>query len=448
MDATLIPQFGGFLWTVLAFVAALSIIVAIHEYGHYIVGRWCGIKADVFSIGFGPILWSRDDRHGTRWQVAALPLGGYVKFRGDGNAASVGEDNEATAKMTAEELSQTMTGASLWRRSATVAAGPAFNFILSILIFGAFALFLGRAADAPVIGELRPLPETVVTLQPGDEVVSVAGTDVSDLAEIAEVAEDVPPAPTIRYEVIRDGETVRVDAAFPLPARADSVMPRGAAWDIGMRPDDVILAVDDAPIYSFRELREIVEATEGRPLVLDVWRPGPEGGEELTFTLTPRAQDLPRSEGGFERRWIIGINGGLFFEPATEETGLFGALAHGVDRTFYIIQSSLSALGHIVTGAISTCNLSGPVGIAKTAGAVASTGILDFVSFIAVLSAAVGMLNLFPIPVLDGGHLVFHAYEAVRGRPPSDEWVRALMVVGVALMLTLMVFATWNDFVC
>jgi regulator of sigma E protease len=153
-------------------------------------------------------------------------------------------------------------------------------------------------------------------------------------------------------------------------------------------------------------------------------------------------------EGGFETRWLIGITGGLFFEPVTERAGALEALSYGAEQTWFIITSSLSALQHIILGQISTCNLSGPIGIAETSGAVASQGIDDFVWFIAVLSAAVGMLNLFPIPVLDGGHLVFHAYEAVTGKPPSDGAVRILMTVGLALMGSLMLFALFNDLTC
>ena len=446
MDATLIPQFGGLLWTIVAFVAALSIIVAIHEYGHYIVGRWCGIKADVFSVGFGPILLSRTDRHGTRWQVAALPLGGYVKFRGDADAASMGAD-DTTRAMTEAERRQTMTGAALWRRAAAVIAGPAFNFGTAILIFAAFAIFAGRAVEAPVVGPVVALPPGVVTLAEGDEVLSVAGEPVATLAHLTSI--EPGDAATVRYSVRRDGAAIEVDAAAPMPARAETVMPDSAAWDVGLRPGDVVTAIDGAPIHSFAALRAVVAQGEGRPLGLEVWRPdGEEGVETLAFTLVPRAQDLPLPEGGFERRWLIGINGGLFFEPATEAAGPVEALGYGVGQTADIIGTSLSALGHIIVGQISTCNLSGPVGIAQTAGAVATMGAAQFVWFIAVLSAAVGMLNLFPIPVLDGGHLVFHAYEALRGRPPSDQAVRVLMTIGVALMGALMAFALWNDFTC
>ena len=443
MDASLIPQFGGYLWTMLAFVVALSVIVAIHEYGHYIVGRWCGIKADVFSIGFGPVVASRVDRHGTRWQLAALPLGGYVKFRGDANAASVGADGTIAA-MSEAERRQTMTGATLWRRAATVAAGPAFNFILSIAVFAAFLLIGGRAAEAPVVGAPHDLPAEMVALEPGDEVLEIAGEPVSSLADLVEVGARLDPAPTVPYAVRRDDARVEVDAMLPMPARVGTVQPRSPAWEAGLREGDVITSVDGRPVWSFGALQADVAASEGAPLALSVWR----AGETLEFTLVARAQDLPLPGGGFERRWLLGVNGGLFFEPATERAGPIEALRYGVDQTAFILTSSLSALGHIVTGAISTCNLSGPIGIAQTSGAVASQGASSFVWFIAVLSAAVGLLNLFPIPVLDGGHLAFYAWEAVTRRPPSDRAVRILMTVGVALMGAMMAFALFNDLTC
>ncbi|UWQ20463.1 RIP metalloprotease RseP [Jannaschia sp. W003] len=445
MDLGGIAQFGGLLWTLLAFVTALSVIVAIHEYGHYIVGRWCGIKAEVFSIGFGPVLVSRMDRHGTRWQLAALPLGGYVKFRGDANAASVGADGQVAA-MTAAERETTMTGAKLWKRAATVAAGPVFNFILSILVFAAFVLASGRAIETPVIGAVAELPPGVEFLQEGDEVVSIDGTPVGSLTELNTLAGELTDAETVRYEVLRDGERLEVDASAPFLPLAASVQPRSAAWEVGMRPGDYVLAIDGEPITTFRDMQDRTAAGDGRPMELRVWRPSE--ARELTLTVVPRRMDLPLPDGGFETRWLMGLSGGLVFESPTEAAGPIEALSYGVSQTLFIVRSSLSALGHIVSGAISTCNLSGPIGIAETSGAAATLGASNFIWFIAVLSTAVGLLNLFPIPVLDGGHLVFHAYEAVRGRPPSDDAVRVLMTLGVALMGALMLFALFNDVMC
>ena len=443
MFADLIPQFGGLIWTILAFVLALSIIVAIHEYGHYIVGRWCGIKADVFSIGFGPILFSRMDRHGTRWQMAALPLGGYVKFRGDGNAASVGDDG-TLEEMTPEERAQTMTGASLWRRAATVAAGPVFNFILSILLFAGMVMFLGRPTEMPTVGQTVLLPSEMIQLEPGDQILSIAGNPIETFADLNNVVRDLPSVPLLPYEVLRDGSVIEVEATPPMPARADTVQPRSAAWDIGMRPGDVILTAEGNPLYSFSDLQAVVKAADGGTVTLTAWR----DGEILDFILQPRMRDVPLPDGGFERRALIGITSSLAFEPATVRSGPIEAISFGGQQVWSILGRSLSSLGYIITGKISTCNLSGPIGIAQTSAVAASHGAATFIGFIALLSAAVGMLNLFPIPVLDGGHLVFHAYEAVRGKPPSDNAVRILMMIGIALMGALMVFALFNDLTC
>ncbi|MGY9048488.1 MAG: site-2 protease family protein, partial [Rhodobacterales bacterium] len=165
---TLIPQFGGVLWTLLAFVVALSVIVAIHEYGHYIVGRWSGIHAEVFSLGFGPVLFSRVDKRGTQWQFALLPFGGYVKFKGDSNPSG-GTDQAKMSALSKEERRSTMNGAPLWARTATVAAGPMFNFMLSIVVFTGIFLLRGVVSEPLTVGELRPLP-AVQELQIGDEI--------------------------------------------------------------------------------------------------------------------------------------------------------------------------------------------------------------------------------------------------------------------------------------
>ena len=446
--ASLIPTFGSFLWTVVAFVVALSIIVAIHEYGHYIVGRWCGIKADVFSLGFGPVLWSRPDRHGTVWQVAALPFGGYVKFAGDANAAS-GKDEAAIAALAEDPaaLRHTMRGAPLWARALTVAAGPVFNFALSILVFCAVALSTGVAKDPLTVGDFRGNYGEDVGLREGDEILSIAGLTVperEDGAAYEAFLDALPVQATLDYEVVRDGETREVDGPYLLPAYVSRVVPRSAAWSAGLRPGDVIEAVNGDPVFAFGQLKEVVELSEDAPVVLTVWR----DGAMRDFTMTPKYTDEPQEDGSFARNLRIGIAGGMAFEPATVSPGVGEALAGGVENTWRVISSSITGLGQMIAGNISTCNLSGPVGIAQTSGAMASQGIESFIYFIAVLSTAVGLLNLFPIPALDGGHLVFHAYEAVTGRPPSDGALRVLMTVGIALVLTLMLFALGNDLFC
>ncbi len=439
----LLPGFGNLFFTLGAFVVALSVIVAVHEYGHYIVGRWSGIHAEVFSIGFGPVLFSRTDRRGTRWQVAALPFGGYVKFLGDSNAAS-GADSTAMANMDGDQRRHTMHGAPLWARSATVAAGPVFNFVFSIIVFALFLGLRGIASDTPIVGEIHPLPAAVQELREGDRILAIEGAPVDTLADYFRIAGELEPAPVVAYTVERDGRTEQIEGPFPVPARAAGISLNSAARDAGMQTGDVILAVGERPIDAFTELPPIVAAAEGAPVALRVWREG----QELDLSLTPRRTDLPRPEGGFEARWLIGLESGAFFEHPIRRPGAAEVLPMAAAQTWAVVERSFDGLYHMVVGAISTCNLSGPIGIARVSGAMASDGIWNFVWFIAVLSTAIGLLNLFPIPVLDGGHLVFHAYEAVTGRPPSERVVGALMTLGLVLLLSLMAFAVFNDIFC
>ncbi|WP_171207530.1 MULTISPECIES: RIP metalloprotease RseP [unclassified Ruegeria] len=446
---SLIPQFGGLLYTIAAFVIALSVIVAVHEYGHYIVGRWSGIHAEVFSIGFGPVLWSRVDKRGTKWQIALLPFGGYVKFLGDANAASGKDEDTMTemAEQSPEALRRTMHGAPLWARAATVAAGPVFNFVMSILVFGAIFWSEGVTREPLTIASLKPLPGTVQGLQDGDEIIAIEGIatpDIDDGNTWSEFRDALPVEPVLDYTVIRDGETLDVAGPWLFPPLIQQVTPRSAAMDIDLKAGDVITSVDGDPIFAFDQLKEHVESSDGRALLLNVWR----DGADLEFALAPRRTDEPLADGGFATHWRIGIVGGMMLEPATVPAGVGESLSVGVSQTMRIIEGSLSGMWHMITGAISTCNISGPIGIAETSGAVASQGAQSFIFFIAVLSAAIGLLNLFPIPALDGGHLVFYAYEAVSGKPPSDKALRILMGIGITMILSLMLFSISNDLFC
>jgi len=439
----LLPDFGNLVFTLGAFVVALSIIVTVHEYGHYIVGRWSGIHAEVFSIGFGPVLLRRTDRRGTQWQVAALPFGGYVKFLGDANAASAGADEEVMEHLDAAQRRHTMHGAPLWARAATIFAGPAFNFLFSIAIFAGFLTVQGLPADTPAVGTIYPMPAPV-GLQQGDLITAVEGQPTPDLAAFYTTAGEIEPAETVTYSVERDGRVQQVEGPHPLPARAAGIALNSAARDAGMQTGDVVLSVDGTPVWAFSQLPPLVSEAGGEAVALQVWREG----SVIELSLTPRRTDLPTADGGFETRWLIGLQSGTFFDHPTRAVGLTEALPMAVGQIGDIVSNSISGLYHMVTGAISTCNLSGPVGIATTSAEMASDGLGSFIWFIAVLSTAVGLLNLFPIPILDGGHLVFHAYEALRGKPPSDRVMGALMTTGLVLLAALMLFALGNDLLC
>ena len=346
-----------------------------------------------------------------------------------------------------EALRRTMHGAPLWARSATVAAGPVFNFVMSAAIFTAVALSQGVMRDPLTIGGLAPLPGVENGLQEGDELITAGGVPVpSFLDETAWEAfrTAVPQQQPLDYQVRRGDAEVSVSGPYLYPPLVRGVAPRSAASDAGLKPDDVIVAVDGTQIVSFDQLKVHVEAADGKVLVLDVWR----DGQQVEMSLAPRRTDEPQPDGSFATRWRIGIIGGLAFEPATEAAGFGESLAAGSYQVWAVVDTSLSGLKHMITGAISTCNLSGPIGIAETSGTMASQGAESFIRFIAVLSTAVGLLNLFPVPALDGGHLMFYAYEAVAGRPPSDRAVRVLMSLGIAIVLSLMVFALGNDLFC
>lgn len=448
MDLTsLIPSFGNLAFTLLAFVVALTIIVAIHEYGHYIVGRWTGIKAEVFSIGVGPVLAKRIDKHGTQWQIAALPIGGYVKFAGDANAASAGVDEEAMEGLSEEERRHTMHGAPLWARAATVAAGPVFNFILSAIIFFGLAYNAGIATDPLTVARLTPVPGLAQQeggLQPGDQILAIAGRETPPLEDFGAFVEELPNDSPLDYEVLRDGAARSVSALHPYPSYVGSVTPQSAAADAGLEQGDLITRVNGTPVATFEDLRSIVGEGDGEPLALTILR----GDETLEIELAPRRVDLPLPDGGFETRWLIGVGGALIFEPETRAPSVGEAITSGVNQVSYIITASISGLYHMITGAISSCNLRGPIGIAETSGAAASQGLVSFIGFVGLLSTAVGLLNLFPIPVLDGGHLVFHAYEAVFRRPPSDKAMQILLTIGIALVLSIMLLGVTNDLFC
>ncbi|SMG29861.1 RIP metalloprotease RseP [Paracoccus sp. J56] len=439
--SVLLDMLGGFLWTAASFIVALSIIVTVHEYGHYIVARLSGIRAEVFSLGFGPRLVSRRDKRGTLWQIAAIPLGGYVRFLGDADAASAGSVPVDPAR-----TRQSLTGAPLWARFATVAAGPVFNFILAVLVFAGMAIWQGLPVDEVRVGRLHPTPPGVeMQLQTGDRVVAVDGAPVSDWRDLGRLAAELPARESHDWTVERDGTRITVSGPDPMPPLIAGVAPRSAAVAAGLKPGDVILAIDGAPVFRFDELREHVAKAGGRPVLLKVWR---EGAGVADYTLAAREQDLP-TEDGYTRRWLIGVTGaGTYFDPATRPAGLGEAAGIGVSRTWDIIASSVSGLWAMITGQIGSCNLGGAISIAETTAQAASAGGGNFIWWIAVLSAAIGFLNLMPVPMLDGGHLMFYLYEAVTRRRPSDRVMDILSALGLAAVLSLMVLGLTNDLFC
>ncbi len=441
--SSLIAGTGDALWSIAAFIVALSVIVAIHEYGHYIVGRWTGIKAEVFSLGFGPVIYSRVDKHGTRWQIAALPLGGYVKFLGDKDAASA-PDSGALSALDAKERRATMYGAPLWARAATVAAGPIFNFILAIAVYAVLAAVTGVAEDKPVVGELRPYPYEGASLAVGDEILAINGQATPDFAAYATVADAIPAAPEVTYHLRRDGVEMDVQGPHPLPPLVGGVALRSAAFDANIKPGDVVLSVDGAQVYRFDQMIPMISGKGGASVDLKVWR----AGEVMDFQLTPKLQDLPKSDLTFEKRYVIGLSNGLLFEPQLRSLTGLEPLTAAVEQAWYGVKMTGVSLYSMVAGKISSCNLSGAIGMAQIAGDAAQSGFQTFMMMVAGLSLGIGLLNLFPIPVLDGGHLMFYAFEAVTGKPPSEKFLRVVMAAGMMIVLSFMLFALSNDILC
>lgn len=435
-----IPVFGGLISTMIAFIAMLGIVVFVHEYGHYIVGRWCGIHAEVFSLGFGPVFWSRTDRRGTKWQLAAIPFGGYVKFLGDRNAASAA-DPEAMAAMDPNERDRSFPAAKLYKRALTIVAGPMANFILGAAIFSGLVLWQGTLTEIPTVGKVLDLPSGMVGLETGDEILEIEGQPVVDFGEIVDQTQAMPTAGDMEILVRRNGEEQLISTPYLFPPAVDSVVPLSAASDAGLETGDVIIRADGQSLVSFGDLKTIVEAAEGTKINLAIWR----AGEVFDVAIAPQMRELPDGDGGIIKRFMIGVNGSFAFQPATETPPIWRAGYIGIKRVGRVITISLDSIKHIIIGNLSPKNLQGPIGIAQISQATANQGFVSFVAFIGGMSVSIGMLNLFPIPMLDGGHLMFYAIEVVRRKPVGDKAIHVSIMMGLGLVLMLMVFVTYND---
>jgi regulator of sigma E protease len=370
---TSLVTFGSnVLFYLVPFLFILTIVVFVHEYGHYKVGRWCGVDVTTFSIGFGKEIFGWTDKHGTRWRFAAIPLGGYVKFAGDANAASQ-PDAEAVAGLSQAELSRTLPGATVARRSAIVAAGPLANFIFAILVFAAIVMAFGRTIIAP---------------------------------------------------------------------RIDRVTPASAAAQAGLAPGDLILSVDGVQMSSFDDVRRIITINAENTLRFVVVRNSIETTIDVTPALVERRHAL-----GVERVGVIGVTAANQPEDVRQVSyGPVEAIAYGVRESWFIVTRTFDYLAKLLTGREKADQLSGVIHIAEVSGHVASTGgIVSLLTLAAVLSVSIGLMNLFPIPMLDGGHLVFYAFEALRGRPLSERVQEFAFKAGIAFVLMLTVFVTWND---
>jgi regulator of sigma E protease len=372
MEALVSQIFSVGFGIIVPFIIVLTIVVFFHELGHFYVARRCGVAVEVFSVGFGRPLASWYDKHGTQWKIGWMPLGGYVKFLGDENAASA-PDTEALNKMDAKTRKNTLFDKPLGQRVAVVAAGPMANFLLAIIIFAGLYAILGQRVTDPVVGE---------------------------------------------------------------------VVAESAAERAGFQPGDLITAIDDTKVQTFAEVRRIVTVNADTELMFEIQR----NGNTLLLPATPDWYLETDRFGNEFRIGRLGVSVGLDdanarhvrYNPAT-------AVWMGVKESYFIIDQTFTVLGRIITGRESAESLGGPIRIAQLSGQAASLGLVALINLTAVLSVSIGLVNLFPIPMLDGGHLMFYAYEAVAGKPMPEKVQEVGMRIGLSLVLALFIFVTWND---
>jgi regulator of sigma E protease len=423
--------------TVLGFLIVITIIVFVHEMGHYLVGRWCGIKAEVFSLGFGKVLFARNDKRGTRWQIAAVPLGGYVRFLGDADAASVTQD---AAAMAGPDRDQSFPAASAWRRALTIAAGPVANFILAILVFAGVAYWSGVSTEKPEVGALVDLPYET-SLEVGDLFVELNGKPVLDYDTLFEIVREMDPEGPMQAVVQRNGAPVSLEIPYLLLPLVSGVALESPAEAAGIQAGDLILAVDGEPVSYFSDLKRIVSQQDGISLALTIWR----DGQEITLYMAPEMTERLNGDGTVSKDVLIGVAGDYYFTGAVRYPGIGEALSFGAYNVQYHLKTTINGISAIIRGALSPKVLSGPVGIAKATGDIVKRGTTSMILWLAVLSAGIGFVNLLPIPVLDGGHLVLLAVEAIRRKPASPRVLQLVMSIGLVFVLFMFVFVTYND---
>lgn len=365
---------GVFLIYIGAFLFVLTVVVFFHELGHFLMARLCGVRVETFSIGFGREIAGWNDKHGTRWKLGWLPLGGYVKFWGDDSAAST-PDGAQLKRMSPEDKAVSFHHKPVGQRFAVVAAGPIANFILGILIFAALFMTFGHTTIA---------------------------------------------------------------------ARVDSVQPGSAAEEAGFLKGDVVVAIDGEKIDDFSDMQRRVMLSAGDTLQVAVDR----NGEQLTLAVVPRVDEFTDAFGNVQKRGLIGlVRDNNPANQVLERVGPLRALALGAQESYFIVDQTFVYLGRMITGRESTEQLGGPLRIAQMSGQVAQVSISALIHMMAVLSISIGLLNLFPVPMLDGGHLVFYSIEAALRRPVNAKVLDFSYRIGFAAITTLIVFVTWNDLV-
>lgn len=445
----------GFIQTILALLVTLGILVTIHEWGHYWVARKCGVKVLRFSVGFGKPIWMRTAKDGTEFAIAAIPLGGYVRML-DEREGPVPDDLK----------SQAFNNKPVLQRIAVVAAGPVVNLVFAVLAYW-FLFVVGVTVVKPVVGDVTPGSIAELSGVPsGAEIIEVDGRSVSSWEEInlalaSRVGESglitlragQPESGLVKsYQAPLNDWRVDLENESPLRAlglspwqpsvepRIGQLVPEGAADRAGLMTDDLVLSIDGEPVPTWLELVNTVQTSPAKVLLFTVER----AGETLTLNVKPGLRPGDDSGQGYigagvvVPQWPESMQRDLSQDP-------FSAFVSALDKTGQMIGLTLDSIKKMILGAISVKNLSGPITIAKVAGDSASSGLESFISFLAYLSISLGILNLLPIPMLDGGHLVYYFVELIRGRPVSEKTQAFGMRIGMALLFSLMALAMFND---
>ncbi|MFM4770590.1 sigma E protease regulator RseP [Aeromonas caviae] len=446
---------GGVLWNIGAFIVALGLLVAVHEFGHFWVARRCGVKVERFSIGFGKAIWRRLGKDGTEYVLALIPLGGYVKML-DGRVDELKPGEEA----------QAFNHKSVWARMAIVAAGPMANFVFALFAFW-LMFMIGVPSVKPVVGEVRPASIVAEAgILPGMEIVGVGGEETGDwesvtYALISHLGDD-----SVQLKLKAANTSYAVDKTLqlagwkfdpdkespigslgivPLGGKVlpvvEAVVPSSASEKAGLQIGDRIKGVDGEAITEWAQFVERVQQSPEQPMQVTVER----AGSDITLTLTPDGKKVKGQLVGF-----VGLSPQLVPLPDEYRTllqyGPLQALWHGVQKTWSLITLTFDMIGKLIGGIVSLDNLSGPISIAKGAGSSADYGLVYFLGFLALISVNLGIINLFPLPVLDGGHLVYFLIEAITGKPVSEKIQEVGFRIGAAILMLLMGIALFNDF--
>ena len=445
-----------------SFLFVITIVVFFHELGHFSAARACGVKIETFSIGFGPAIVSWFDRKGTRWKISWVPLGGYVKFLGDADAMGT-PDREKTENLSGSERPLAFPFKPLYQRAVIVAAGPIANFILAVVIFSIGLLIVGRTVQLPLVESVTPgSAAQQAGIRSGDVVRAVDGRPISDFSELQQVT-FASGGRTLAITLERGGHTVTLAVAPRLTVRPDPTggtdkiyvlgisidvpavvasVARGSQADrLGLKAGDVILGVDSEKVAGFEQFAGLVASKAGKKIAITVRR------ENQTSKVTARADAnlTLGSSGNDETFAILGIRSLGHPKPTTIHYNPITAVGAGANQTWMIASGTLTYVWQMLAGHADTSQLGGPIRVANIAGKVATLGILPLIQLAGILSVSIGLINLFPIPLLDGGHLLYYGCEAVLGRPLRERTQDMGFRLGLAVVLSLMILAFWND---